>query len=87
MRNKQNDWIDSAGIDFLIFLNNGLALPVQIKSARGNLEYKKREHFRKYPIVKTIIFVLLPEEKTDQQERRDLIKSLKKELIKSLKDY
>lgn len=59
LRNNQGDRLDSEGIDFLIFLKNGLAIPLQVKTSsnRRNNEEKINEHFRKHPQVKNIIMV------------------------------
>jgi hypothetical protein len=59
LRNNPSDRLDSEGIDFLIFLRNGLALPLQVKtssSERDNRD-KMREHFRKHPKIRHIIMV------------------------------
>ena len=59
LRNNPSDRMDSEGIDFLIFLRNGLALPLQVKTSSGerNDKEKAREHFRKHPKVRHIIMV------------------------------
>ncbi len=59
LRNQSNDQLDVAGIDFLIFLHNGLALPLQVKthSNKDNMEVKLQEHRRKHPCVKYVLVV------------------------------
>lgn len=59
LRNRSNDRLDSEGIDFLIFLPNGYAIPLQVKTANGRYpkEEKLKEHLRKHPCVKFLICV------------------------------
>jgi len=59
IRNRPSDRLDEEGIDFLIFLNNGSALPLQVKTEGGkhNFQQKYREHQRKHPLVQFLICV------------------------------
>ena len=59
LRNHQSDRLDAEGIDFLIFMKNGWALPLQVKSgnARDHREEKLREHLHKHPLVLYLICV------------------------------
>lgn len=79
--NKQNDALDVAGIDFLIFTNDGWALPLQVKTCSGKAtrEDKMQEHLRKHPFVKHLICIRahLLESNPDQ---------LYKEVERELKD-
>ncbi|MEK7464295.1 MAG: hypothetical protein AAB617_00770 [Patescibacteria group bacterium] len=50
---EKNGQIDRDGIDFLIFLENGLCLPLQVKRGKKALA----SHFRKHPHVKFVIIV------------------------------
>lgn len=68
LRNRPNDRLDSEGIDFLIFLPSGFAMPLQVKTKNGRYpkEQKLKEHLRKHPRVKFLICVpthLLPSER------------------------
>ncbi len=81
LRNHPSDRLDSEGIDFLIFLNNHMALPLQVKTSSGNLTLKEKEHLRKHPLVKKVIFVevsLLSShpDRLDREVERDLRKML-----------
>lgn len=81
LRNHPSDRLDSEGIDFLIFLNNGLAVALQVKTSSGNLTLKEKEHLRKHPLVKKIIFIsvnLLPShpDRLDREVERDMRRML-----------
>jgi len=81
LRNRPSDRLDSEGIDFLIFLNTNLALPLQVKTSSGNLTFKEKEHLRKHPLVKKVIFVsvnLLPShpDRLEREVERDLRRML-----------
>ncbi len=80
LRNLANDRLDCEGIDFLLFLNNQYSLAVQVKSARGNLDLKTKGHIRKHPLVRAILFVLLPKDDKDAQEKKELIRSVKEDI-------
>lgn len=58
--NRHNDRLDEEGIDFLIFLNNDTALPLQVttwsKFRERNSE-KYFHHFKIHKLVRHIIFV------------------------------
>ncbi len=53
LKNIHGDRLDHEGIDFLIILNNGLAVPLQVKTYSGKErnEKKYREHLHKHPLV------------------------------------
>lgn len=58
IRNVQNDLLDKEGMDFLIFLNNGLALPLQVKIFNKKYWWKKlQKHRRNHPMVKFVLAV------------------------------
>lgn len=57
-RSKKNDSLDASGIDFLIILNNGLAIPLQCKTYSRKNDLRLTEHRRKHPEIKYIIFVV-----------------------------
>jgi len=61
LRNRASDRLDEEGIDFLIFLLSGFALPLQVKTCNSNdkREYdnKLQEHKRKHPLVRFLICV------------------------------
>jgi hypothetical protein len=57
IHSKRNDDYDAMGIDFIIFLNNNLALPVQVKTYSRNIKRCLEKHFRLHPLVKFVIFV------------------------------
>lgn len=50
---KKNGELDADGVDFLIFLNNGLCIPFQVKGAR----FKANQHLRKHPHIRFILIV------------------------------
>lgn len=59
LKNAHGDRLDHEGIDFLIILNNGLAVPLQVKtySDKERNEKKYREHVVKHPLVHFFITV------------------------------
>lgn len=57
-RSKHNDNLDASGIDFLIILNGGLAVPLQCKTYSKKNKERLLEHERKHPEIKYIIFVM-----------------------------
>lgn len=61
LRNRSSDRLDEEGIDFLIFLPRGFAMPLQVKTCNSNdkreYDYKLREHKRKHPLVEFLICV------------------------------
>lgn len=56
-QNKQHGEVDELGIDFLVYLKNGLILPIQVKAASKDNENRRVKHIKKHPYVKFIIFV------------------------------
>ncbi len=84
LRNRSSDRLDSEGIDFLIFLLSGFALPLQVKTANGRYpkEEKLREHLRKHPCVKFLICV---QTNLFHSERDRLYKIVEQELKSMLK--
>lgn len=57
IQSKKNDRLDIEGIDFLLFLNDDLALPVQVKTYSRNKKRCIEKHFRKHSLIKFVIFV------------------------------
>ena len=61
LRNRQSDRLDEEGIDFLIILPSGFALPLQVKTCNSNdkrqYDGKLQEHKRKHPLIKFLICV------------------------------
>lgn len=61
LKNRSSDRLDEEGIDFLIFLPSGFAMPLQVKTCNSNdkreYDYKLKEHTRKHPLVKFLICV------------------------------
>ncbi|MCL5017302.1 MAG: hypothetical protein M1155_01385 [Patescibacteria group bacterium] len=58
-RNKQHGEVDELGIDFLVYMRNGLILPVQVKAASKDNENRRCKHLKKHPYVPFMIFVNL----------------------------
>ena len=56
-RNKQHGEVDELGMDFLVYLRNGLILPVQVKAASKDNENRRCKHLKKHPHVPFLIFV------------------------------
>lgn len=68
LANRQGDQMDQEGIDFLVYLHNGLALPLQIKtdSDSKSLAAKLAKHFKIHP---EILFVLkVPVHNKDEEK-------------------
>lgn len=57
IRAKRNEDLDIGGIDFLIILNSGYAIPFQVKTDNKNIEKKVSEHKEKHPEIKFILCV------------------------------
>lgn len=78
IRNNPNDRLDKEGIDFLIFLRDGLALPLQVKTSSHKRNGKKAHwHFYKHPLVKFLIFVPVHEADVDEKVEQKLKTILK----------
>ena len=73
MHAKKNCELDCAGIDFLVFLPNGLCLPLQIKNCKKRI----REHFIKHPCVKYILIIDHSSEKLAYHRLRRILHRLK----------
>jgi hypothetical protein len=58
-RNKQHGEVDELGIDFLVYLRNGLILPVQVKAASKDNDDRRYKHLKKHPHVPFMVFVNL----------------------------
>ena len=84
LRNRPNDRLDSEGIDFLIFLPSGFALPLQVKTKNGRYSKEERlkEHLRKHPCVKFLICVPT---NLFNSERDRLYEIVERELISMLR--
>ncbi len=72
-RSPKNGYLDSNGIDFLIFLDNELVLPLQVKSSPKKLGY----HYQKYPFIIAIVA-------KERHEVADVKKALQK-IIKNVR--
>ena len=57
IQSQKNDRLDMEGIDFLLLLNNDLALPVQVKTHSRNKKRCIEKHFRNHSLIKFIVFV------------------------------
>lgn len=57
IQSKKNDRLDMEGIDFLLFLNDNLTLPVQVKTHSRNQKRCVEKHFQRHPLIKFILFV------------------------------
>jgi hypothetical protein len=57
IQSHKNDRLDKEGIDFLVLLNDDLALPIQVKTYSRNRKRCIDKHFRRHPLVKFVIFV------------------------------
>ena len=69
-RAQKNDALDANGIDILIYLRGGLALPLQVKST-----YSKRRKFqRNHPLILFVLFVRnITLDKNSERYKRTLI--------------
>ncbi|MCL5017303.1 MAG: hypothetical protein M1155_01390 [Patescibacteria group bacterium] len=57
IHSKRSDDYDVMGIDFMLFLNNDLALPIQVKTYSRNIKRCLEKHCRLHPLIKFVIFV------------------------------
>ena len=81
----QNDRLDKGGIDLLIFLDSGLAFPLQIKSRFTRALVRK--HNQRYPWVKFIIGVgRLPENRYDKEAYAAIAGDLEPLINKAISD-
>lgn len=53
LKSKPNFQLDTNGVDFIIFLKGGMALPLQVKRSDIEIPY----HFKRYPFVSACITV------------------------------
>ncbi len=51
-RSRKGKELDAEGVDFLVYLNNGLAVPLQVKAAPHF-----KSHFKKHPAIKFVVVV------------------------------
>lgn len=57
IQSRKNDRLDVEGIDFLMFLRNNLALAIQVKTHSRNRRRCLEKHFRRYSLVKFVLFI------------------------------
>ena len=57
IQSKKNDRLDVEGIDFIVFLKNDLALPIQVKTHSRNRKRCIERHFRQHSLIKFILFI------------------------------
>ena len=57
IRSKRNEDLDIGGIDFLIILNSGYAIPLQVKTDNRHIEKKLAEHQDKHSEIKFVLCV------------------------------
>lgn len=69
---KKNGELDADGIDFLIFLNNGLCIPLQVKGAH----FKQNQHLRKHPHIRFILIVKRNQPKIIAKKLKRLIEKI-----------
>ncbi|MBI5147957.1 MAG: hypothetical protein HZA37_02290 [Parcubacteria group bacterium] len=67
-RSAKNGHLDSQGIDFLVFLEGNLVLPLQVKSSPKKLGY----HYQKYPF----IIAVVAKEKHDVADVRNVLRKI-----------
>ncbi len=53
---RQDDY-DKKGIDFMLFLNNDLLLPIQVKTHSRNRKRCLERHNRLHPLIKFVLFI------------------------------
>ena len=73
---KKNGELDVDGIDFLIFLNNGLCLPLQVKGSH----FKQKQHPRKHPHIRFILIVKRNKPKIIAKKLKRLIDKISRNL-------
>jgi len=57
IQSRKNDRLDVEGIDFIIFLKNDLALPIQVKTHSRNKKRCLEKHFRLHSLIKFVLFI------------------------------
>ncbi len=80
IRNRKNDKMDEERIDFLALFENGMAVPIQVKTESRNYNFSRKfkEHTRKHPMIKFMISVPI---NLLQKEPERLYAIVKKRLI------
>ncbi len=68
IRCKPNDVLDSSGIDFLIILNDGYAIPLQCKTYSHKNDERIADHMRKHRDIKFIMCVVTHTFERDKQK-------------------
>lgn len=57
IRAKCSDILDSHGIDILIFLNSGVAIPIQIKAVKKRKRRVFNRFHKDHPYIRFVIFI------------------------------
>ena len=57
IRPKCSDILDSNGIDILIFLNSGAAIPIQIKAVKKRKRRTFNRFHKNHPFIRFILFI------------------------------
>lgn len=72
-KNRQHKEVDELGIDFLVYLNGGLILPIQVKVSCDDNEHRRVKHIGKHPNIRFMIFVDLKAYKVRPEKVLDCI--------------
>lgn len=87
LRSRHSDHWDAEGLDFLIFLESGLAIPLQVKTENLRHPYEKQydEHIKKHPLVKFLVSIPVHFHSREPERVYSKAQSLLKEIISKAK--
>jgi hypothetical protein len=69
--------VDELGIDFLVYLNNGLILPIQVKASSKDNGDRRTKHLKKHP---KILFIIFADVESYKRRPEKVIDSVAKEI-------
>ena len=75
IRSNKNDYLDQAGIDFLIILNSGYAIPLKVKTDNENIEKGVNDHKIKHPEIQFVLCVPTHRFRRDPEKIYKIVKA------------
>lgn len=83
IRSQRNEDLDIGGIDFLIILNSGYAIPLQVKTDNKNIEKKLDEHKNKHSEIKFVLCVPTHRFRRDPEKIYKVVEAELRQYLKS----
>ncbi len=87
LRSRHSDHWDAEGLDFLIFLESGVAIPLQVKTEIRQYPHEKQyeKHIKKHPLVKFLVSIPIRFYSSEPERVYAKARSLIEELISKAK--